>query len=131
VIEVSSGRTTLSDGTRLVFGRNVTERKLAEERLRQSYEELRALSARLRAAREEESARMAREVHDEVGQMLTALRLDVAWLERQLPLPPQPAGEVGRLSNRCVGALLAVGGTCHATEQPDNCTESHLRDRGK
>jgi PAS domain S-box-containing protein len=106
VIEVSSGRTTLSDGTRLVFGRNVTERKLAEERLRQSYDELRALSERLRAAREEESARMAREVHDEVGQMLTALRLDVAWLERQLPLPAQPVGEEIRVKLRAMAQLL-------------------------
>ena len=77
-------RLKLSDGTTIGFGQDVTERKRTEERLLQSYEGLRALSERLRAAREEEGARIAREVHDEVGQILTALRLDVGWLERQL-----------------------------------------------
>jgi PAS domain S-box-containing protein len=92
MIDVLWTRFVLSNGTSIGFGQDVTERKQAEERLRQSYEDLRALSARLRAAREEESARIAREVHDQIGQMLTALRLDVAWLERQLasPAPPQP-----------------------------------------
>src|SRR5579863_5164294 len=106
VIEVAWGRMTLSDGTRIGFGRDITERKRTEERLRQSHAELRALSGRLRSAREEESTRIAREVHDEVGQMLTALRLDVAWLERRLPLPPQRAGEEIRAKLRAMGQLL-------------------------
>jgi len=84
-------RLKLSDGTTIGFGQDVTERKRTEERLRQSHEGLRALSERLRAAREEEGARIARKVHDEVGQILTALRLDVGWLERQLESPALPA----------------------------------------
>jgi PAS domain S-box-containing protein len=84
-------RLKLSDGTTIGFGQDVTESKRTEERLRQSYEGLRALSERLRAAREEEGARIAREVHDEVGQILTALRLDVGWLERQLESLALPA----------------------------------------
>jgi PAS domain S-box-containing protein len=92
-------RTRLSDGTTIGFGLDVTERKQTEERLQQSYEELRGLSAQLRSAREEESTRIAREVHDEIGQMLTALRLDVAWLDRQLESPSLPVREplVGKL----------------------------------
>jgi PAS domain S-box-containing protein len=86
-------RLVLSDGTTIGFGEDITERKRTDERLRQSREGLRALSERLLAAREEESARIARVVHDEVGQMLTALRLDVAWLERQLEAPAPPARE--------------------------------------
>ncbi|HYL06695.1 MAG TPA: MEDS domain-containing protein [Thermoanaerobaculia bacterium] len=97
-------RSRLSDGTTIGFGLDVTERKRTEEQLRQSSEELRALSARLRAAREEESARIAREVHDEVGQMLTALRLDVAWLERLLASPAVPGRE-------------ALGGKLHDMSQ--------------
>jgi PAS domain S-box-containing protein len=84
-------RLKLSDGTTIGFGQDVTERQRTEERLLQSYEGLRALSARLRAAREEEGARIARKVHDEVGQLLTALRLDVGWLERQLESLALPA----------------------------------------
>jgi PAS domain S-box-containing protein len=73
--------------------RAAEKRRRAEARLRQSNEELRALAARVQAVREEEGIRIAREVHDEVGQMLTVLSLDVAWLERQLPPVLPPAGE--------------------------------------
>lgn len=84
-------RLKLSDGTTIGFGRDITEKRRNAERLRQSHEGLRALSERLRAAREEEGARIAREVHDGVGQILTALRLDVGWLERQLQSLAVPA----------------------------------------
>jgi signal transduction histidine kinase len=46
----------------------VTDARRAEEALQRSYQELQALSARLRSVREEEATRIAREVHDEVGQ---------------------------------------------------------------
>src|SRR5216117_4200341 len=61
--------------------RDVTEWTRAAEELEQSREELRALAARLQAIREEERTRLAREIHDELGQALTALKLDLAWLE--------------------------------------------------
>ena len=83
-IDTSWSRVALSDGTRIGFGQDITERLHAEERMRQSAAELRALSERLRVVREEERTRMARDVHDEVGQALTALRMDVAWLERRV-----------------------------------------------
>jgi signal transduction histidine kinase len=68
--------------------------------------EYRALAGRLREVREEESARIAREVHDVVGQMLTALRLDVAWLEKTLGSAGLPEREelAGKL--RSMGGLL-------------------------
>lgn len=56
----------------------------AEQQLRASIEELHALSAHLQSVREEERARIAREIHDELGQTLTALRLDLAWLQNKL-----------------------------------------------
>jgi len=86
-------RVALSNDTTIGFGRDITEKKRTMDLLRQSHEGLRALSARLHAAREEEGARLAREVHDQVGQMLTALRLDVGWLERQLEAPAPAARE--------------------------------------
>jgi signal transduction histidine kinase len=61
------------------------ERKRAEERLRDSHEQLRALSVYLQYIREEERTRIAREVHDELGQALTGLKMDVAWLRNRLP----------------------------------------------
>jgi signal transduction histidine kinase len=61
------------------------ERKRAEAQLRASHEQLRALSVYLQYVREEERTRIAREVHDELGQALTGLKLDLARLGGQLP----------------------------------------------
>lgn len=63
---------------------DITERKRAEEQRDRSLQELRALSLRLLTIRDEEAARISREVHDEIGQSLTALAMDVAWLEKRL-----------------------------------------------
>jgi PAS domain S-box-containing protein len=62
---------------RYAIFRDITERKLAEEKLRATTEQLRALSARLQSAREEEATRIAREIHDELGGALTSLRWDL------------------------------------------------------
>src|SRR3989454_7723043 len=56
--------------------RDVSDRVRAAEELEQSRAELRALAARLQTTREEERTRIAREIHDELGQALTALKLD-------------------------------------------------------
>ncbi len=64
--------------------RDITERKQAEKQLRDSREQLRALAAYLQSVREEERTRIAREVHDELGQALTGLKMDLAWLEKKM-----------------------------------------------
>jgi two-component system, NarL family, sensor histidine kinase UhpB len=70
---------------RLVGGiSDVTQRRQAEKKLEQSHRQLRALSARLESLREEERTRIAREIHDELGQMLTGLKMDLRWIERHL-----------------------------------------------
>lgn len=56
---------------------DITERKHAEEQLKATSEQLRALSASVQSAREEESKRIAREIHDELGGSLTSLRWDL------------------------------------------------------
>ena len=70
------------DGRRIYFHMvsDITDRKQAEEQLKASREQLRSLSAHLESVREEERKNMAREIHDEVGQMLTALKIDVSSL---------------------------------------------------
>ncbi|MBN1840742.1 MAG: response regulator [Deltaproteobacteria bacterium] len=61
------------------------ERKEAEEELRKSREELRNLSAYLQSATEQERTSIAREIHDDLGQALTALKMDLSWLGKRLP----------------------------------------------
>ncbi len=61
------------------------ERKRALEQLRQSHEQLRALSVYLQHIREEERMRISRAVHDELGQALTGLKIDLSWLSHRLP----------------------------------------------
>lgn len=57
----------------------------ANEGLRQSREQLRALAEHQQFVREEERTRIAREIHDELGQALTGLKMDLAWLTNRLP----------------------------------------------
>lgn len=64
---------------------DITERKLNEQRLRDSREQLRALTAHMEKVREEERTRIAREIHDELGQALTGLKMDLAWCGARLP----------------------------------------------
>ena len=67
-----------------MFGtaQDVTERKQAEGRLRATTEQLRALSARIQSAKEEEGTRIAREIHDELGGALTSLRWDLESFDK-------------------------------------------------
>jgi signal transduction histidine kinase len=64
---------------------DITERKRAETALRNSFGQLRALAGRLLTVREEERKRVARELHDQLGQALTALKIDVGSLIQELP----------------------------------------------
>lgn len=65
----------------LVIGHNISELKATERSLQESREQLRALTARLERSRELERKRIAREIHDELGQLLSVLRLNVTTLD--------------------------------------------------
>ena len=74
---------------------DITESKKVEEELKASREQLRNLSAYAESAREEERTRIARAVHDELGQVLTALKLDVSWLNKRLD--PQDSSVINKI----------------------------------
>jgi PAS domain S-box-containing protein len=62
----------------------IAERQHAEEQLRASLDQLRALTGRLQTVREEERAFISREIHDELGQACTAIKMDLALIGRRL-----------------------------------------------
>jgi len=64
--------------------RDITERKHAEEELRTSRSQLRALATRLQQIREYERIMIAREIHDEMGGGLTGLKMDLSWVLRKM-----------------------------------------------
>ncbi|MBL7046636.1 MAG: PAS domain S-box protein [Candidatus Marinimicrobia bacterium] len=67
------------------FARDVTEKLQAEEELKRSHEQLRSLASHLQSVREEERTHIAREIHDELGQALSLLQIELFWLEKRLP----------------------------------------------
>ncbi len=88
---VVSGRWALQWGKRdqaprvLVINSDITERKRTEESLILQKEQLRALAERLQWVREEDRKRVARDLHDQIGQILTAIKMDLMWVTRHLP----------------------------------------------
>ncbi|MDH3214670.1 MAG: PAS domain S-box protein [Candidatus Krumholzibacteria bacterium] len=88
---------------------DITERKRAEEKVRLSQQQLRALASRLQEVREEESASIAREIHDELGQTLTGLKLDITWIRRTLL-----ASESSNQGSEIVQRLNSIAGEVDA-----------------
>jgi two-component system sensor histidine kinase UhpB len=68
---------------------DITESRRFEEEIHRSHRELRRLSRHLQSLREKESKRIAREIHDQLGQALTALKMDINWLSSKLPDAPK------------------------------------------
>jgi len=68
---------------RLVLAHEVTEQYLAEEKLKESYDSIRQLTEYLQDIREQERLHISREIHDELGQLLTVLKMDVSWINRR------------------------------------------------
>ncbi len=63
---------------------NITQNKQAEIEIKQSRQRLRELSSHIELIKEEERTRIAREIHDEIGVLLTALKMDLSWLSHRL-----------------------------------------------
>src|SRR6266850_3078981 len=91
-----------------VFGatQDVTDLKRAEEKLKATSQQLRALSARLQSAREEVATRIAREIHDELGSSLTRLKWDLELMAKE-HLPAEGDADVAGLREK-IPAMSAI-----------------------
>jgi PAS domain S-box-containing protein len=80
------------EGKRCLMGTgiDISDRKKAEAELEASYEAVRKLTGHLQNIREEERAHMAREIHDELGQQLTVLKMDISWLNKKIDTSNEP-----------------------------------------
>ena len=84
--------------------RDVTERQQVQEKLSRSHAQLRQLSAALQTVREEERAHIARELHDDLGQLLASLRMDLNLLQKE----PASSGAALRLMRGMEENLLTA-----------------------
>jgi PAS domain S-box-containing protein len=92
-----------------VILRDVTHRVRAEEALQHSKDELRELATVGATAREQEKSRIARELHDELAQMLTALRMDLSWVSERMPAgEPQLAAKLDAMRNLLTDTVAAT-----------------------
>ncbi|WP_431209251.1 PAS domain-containing sensor histidine kinase [Puia sp. P3] len=90
--------------------RDITERRRIEEQLSsditRTNEELRQLASHLQNVREEERASIAREIHDELGQQLTGIKMDLSWISRKWNQPPEDP-----LQQKITGTLAMLDNT--------------------
>jgi PAS domain S-box-containing protein len=107
-IESSISQTTASGKHYYtIILRDVTLRKQNEDALKRQQQELRELSARVFEAREEEKTLIARELHDELGQLLTALKMDLGWLRERLPAGDAALGDKAQQMNALLDSTVA------------------------
>jgi PAS domain S-box-containing protein len=105
-----------NDGSVNVLGiaMDITEQRLSEERLADSYRELQRLASHLDNVREEERTRIARELHDEMGATLAAMKMRVAWLASKLPAGRQElTEEVKHISELVADGIQTVRQIVH------------------
>ena len=90
---------------------NISQSKTAEAELNRSQEHLRELSSHIQDVREQERIAIAREVHDDLGSLLTATKLDVAWLIGRLKDQPELAAKakmIEELVDKCVRSASTI-----------------------
>jgi PAS domain S-box-containing protein len=81
-----------------IFIHDITQRKHAEIQLKESNDQLRKLAAHFQNIREEEQKRIAREIHDELGQQITSLKMDLSWIKKKITANQPEEAMLARLA---------------------------------
>jgi PAS domain S-box-containing protein len=113
ITDITDRRQAMDDLTRHrdQLEQEVRERKRTEKELRHSREQLRQLSAHRETIREEERRQIAMTIHDELGQLLTAIKINVSLLKLSLGKGAdwQPrVGDIGQLVERTMDIVRNV-----------------------
>ena len=88
------------------------QRRAAEDQLGQARDQLRALASRLLSIQEEQQKRISREIHDELGQAMTALKLDLGWLAAQLGEQEVLQAKIARMIPLVSGTITTIQRIC-------------------
>jgi len=91
-----------------VILRDVSERHLVQQKLSRSHDQLRQLSSALQSIREEERTHIARELHDDLGQLLASLRMDLTLLSRIDHLPEISVRLIGGMEANLITAIASL-----------------------
>lgn len=96
----------------LGIGFDISERLKAQEEAKQTNEQLRLLTAHLQQVREDERKRIAREIHDELGQLVTAIKMDTAWVDKNIEAADQKLKQkiqhIIEMLNNCSSSIRSI-----------------------
>ncbi len=84
-IHVEISAKLMDNGQVITIMRDITDRKKAEEKINLYTHQLKQLTGHLLSIREDERKRIGREIHDDLGQQLTAIKMDIAWIDKKIP----------------------------------------------
>jgi len=100
----------------LAIALDISERKRTEEEIKSSRAQLRRLARRLHEVREEESAAISREIHDELGQALTGFKLNLSWVERRCE-PDFGSGDTKEIINKIRRMYVDIDSTIESVRK--------------